>query len=117
MTQKEVVSKVKLAAKEGEAIDPAVLEDALVRAGTVGQELAKKAKGGKKPLWAMTQEEKAEFEAQEADDLINFAEGLDYDKYVNDLEFREGLEAVRDRAGKLHKEQEAFKDQLVKEIN
>merc|ERR1719443_1101142 len=65
----------------------------------------------------MTEEEKEDFEMQEAEDLLNFADGLDYDKYIGDLEFREGLEAVRDRAGKLMKEQNALKDQLVKDLN
>merc|ERR1719378_1466416 len=50
-----------------------------------------------KPLWAMTQQEKESFEEEEADSLINFAEGLDYDKYVGDMEFKEALEALKDR--------------------
>merc|ERR1711972_941606 len=63
-----------------------------------------------KPLWAMTENEKDSFEDDVGNDLINFAEGLDYDKFIGDLEFREGLAALRDRAGKLQKEQDAFKD-------
>jgi len=70
-----------------------------------------------KPLWAMTSKEKDNFEEEEADHLIAFAEGLDFDKYVGDLEFRQGVEALRDRAGKLQKEQEAFKDALVADFN
>jgi hypothetical protein len=76
---------------------------------------AEKAKS--KPLWAMTQQEKESFEEGEADDLINFADGLDFEKYVGDLEFREGLDALKDRAGKLAKEQESFKDALVRDFN
>jgi len=74
-------------------------------------------KQAKKPLWAMTQKEQDDFEEEAADDLINFAEGLDYDKYIGDLEFRQGLDALRDRAGKLTKEQEAFKDALLRDFN
>lgn len=74
-------------------------------------------KQAKKPLWAMTQKEQDDFEEEAADDLINFAEGLDYDKYMGDLEFRQGLEALKDRAGKLTKEQEAFKDALLRDFN
>merc|ERR1712217_871475 len=70
-----------------------------------------------KPLWAMTEEEKDLFQDNEADDLINFAENLDYDKYVGDLEFRQGMEAMRDRMGKLQNESDAFKAALVKEFN
>mmetsp|Transcript_106689 Transcript_106689/g.332679 ORF Transcript_106689/g.332679 Transcript_106689/m.332679 type:complete len:392 (+) Transcript_106689:1417-2592(+) len=70
-----------------------------------------------KPLWAMTEKEKDDFEDEEANDLINFAENLNYDKFVSDLEFRQGLEAVRDRMGKLQKEQDAFKDALVRDFN
>merc|ERR1719503_425967 len=65
----------------------------------------------------MTSREKDNFEEEEADDLINFAENLDYDKFIGNLEFRQGLAALQDRAGKLQKEQDAFKDALVKEFN
>lgn len=78
---------------------------------------ASAAKAKAKPLWAMTVQEKDEFEEDEAEDLINFAENLDYDKYVGDLEFRQNLEALKDRAGKLQKVQDAFKDQLVQDLN
>eukprot|EP00913_Durusdinium_trenchii_P026028 g24419.t1 len=60
-----------------------------------------------KPLWAMTEQEKDHFEEEEADDLINFVEHLDFDKYVGDLEFRQALGALKDRTGKLKKEQDA----------
>lgn len=70
-----------------------------------------------KPLWAMTAKEKDHFEEDEADDLINFAENLDFDKYVGDLEFRQALEAVKDRTGKLQKEQDAFKNELLANFN
>merc|ERR1719291_1257593 len=65
----------------------------------------------------MTEREKDEFEEGAADDLIDFAEGLDYEQFVGDLDFRQGLEALRDRAGKLKKEQEAFRDALVRDFN
>jgi len=70
-----------------------------------------------KPLWAMTEKEKDHFEEEEADDLINFAEGLNYEKYINDLDFRQGMSALQDRAGKLQKMQDAFKDELVRDFN
>ncbi|CAK9034214.1 unnamed protein product [Durusdinium trenchii] len=70
-----------------------------------------------KPLWAMTEQEKDHFEEEEADDLINFVEHLDFDKYVGDLEFRQALGALKDRTGKLKKEQDAFKDELLANFN
>jgi len=70
-----------------------------------------------KPLWAMTEKEKEDFEEEEGDDLINFAENLDYEKFLGDLEFRQGMAALRDRTGKLKKEQDAFKDALVQDFN
>jgi hypothetical protein len=76
---------------------------------------AEKAKS--KPLWAMTEQEKEAFEEEEVDDLLNFVEDLDFDKYVGDLEFREGLDALKDRAGKLAKAQGDFKDALVRDFN
>jgi len=69
-----------------------------------------------KPLWAMTETEKDDHEEEEADELLNFADNLDYDKIVGDLEHRQGLEAVRDRTGRLQKEQDAFKTALVKDF-
>jgi hypothetical protein len=76
-----------------------------------------KAKAGKKPLWAMTTDEKEAVEEAEAEDLIRFAEGLDFDAFVGDLEFRHCLQAVKDRAKKLQKEQDAFKDSILREFN
>jgi hypothetical protein len=70
-----------------------------------------------KPLWAMTEKEREDFEEEEGDDLINFAEGLDYDKFVGDMEFRSALHALKDRTGKLKKEQDAFKDDLLANFN
>jgi len=74
-------------------------------------------KSKSKPLWAMTQQEKESFEDEEADSLINFAEGLDYDKYVGDFEFKGALEALKDRAGRLAKVSDSFKDDLVRDFN
>mmetsp|Transcript_12591 Transcript_12591/g.23249 ORF Transcript_12591/g.23249 Transcript_12591/m.23249 type:complete len:346 (+) Transcript_12591:60-1097(+) len=76
-----------------------------------------KVKGGLKPLWAMTVPEKDAFEEEEAMDLINFADGLDYEKYIGDLEFRQCLEVLRDRAKRLQKEQDNFKDALLRDLD
>lgn len=78
-----------------------------------------KTKDGKrvKPLWAMTEQEKDSFQEKESDDLLSFADNLDFDQYIGDLEFRQNLEVLRDRAGKLSKEQDAFKEAIVSEFN
>lgn len=70
-----------------------------------------------KPLWAMSQDEKQEFDLHEADALIDFADELDFDQYIHDLEFREALETLQARANKIDEEQKAFKSELVKALN
>ena len=70
-----------------------------------------------KPLWAMTEAEKEDFEDEEAEGLINFAENLDFDEFMDDLEYREGLTAVKDNAGKIQREQDAFKDALLRDLD
>lgn len=73
--------------------------------------------GAKKPLWAMTEEEKDGADDAEAAALIDFAENLDFEKYVDDAEFRSCLQVVKDRARKLQKEQDKFKDDLIADFN
>jgi len=82
------------------------------------QVLKPKAKKEKqKPLWAMTEVEREEKEDFDADELLQFADNLDFDEYIHDLEFRQCLGAITDRAKKLKREQDAFKDSLLKEFN
>eukprot|EP00746_Dinoflagellata_sp_MGD_P161736 gnl/MRDRNA2_/MRDRNA2_88993_c0_seq1.p1 gnl/MRDRNA2_/MRDRNA2_88993_c0~~gnl/MRDRNA2_/MRDRNA2_88993_c0_seq1.p1 ORF type:complete len:399 (-),score=123.22 gnl/MRDRNA2_/MRDRNA2_88993_c0_seq1:260-1456(-) len=90
------------------------LEGAIEHAG-----VGKKTKDGKrcKPLWAMTEQEKESVQEKEADDLLSFADNLDFDQYIGDYEFRQNLEVLKDRAGKLSKEQDAFKEAIVNEFN
>jgi len=70
-----------------------------------------------KPAWAMTESQSEAAEEYNADELINFAENLDFDQYIHDLEFREALGAIKDRTKLMHKEQEAFKNDLVNSFN
>merc|ERR1712139_19360 len=65
----------------------------------------------------MTKEEKEVFEDEQKADLLEFAECLDFDQYIYDLEFREAVTAMKDRAGRVQKEQDAFKQDLVEEFN
>ena len=57
-----------------------------------------------KPAWAVTAEAKEAAEEQEADELLDFANNLDIDEYLDDLEVRAALEAVQDRVSRLRKE-------------
>jgi len=102
--QRDAIRSLK---KEQRQIEPHELE-AILRP---------KAKKKAKPLWAMTDAEREDFEEEEAADLIQFADDLDFDKYVGDLEFRQCLQAVSDRAKKLQRERDAFKDALIQEYN
>lgn len=59
------------------------------------------ARGGKKiaskPGWARTSAEADAHLDAEADELLEFANGLDYDKYMDDLEVREAIRFVKER--------------------
>ncbi|KAA0151863.1 hypothetical protein FNF29_04269 [Cafeteria roenbergensis] len=60
--------------------------------------------GGGKPAWAMTAEQKEAADEAEAEDLLAFAEGLDLDDYLDDVEVRSALQVVRDRLAALDAE-------------
>merc|ERR1711935_1193347 len=51
----------------------------------------KKAKKSKKPKWALTEQENEDVEELEVDDLLDFAENLDYEQYIDDMEVKEAL--------------------------
>jgi len=69
----------------------------------IAQQQAPRAKsGGKpKPAWARTADEEAVAEEDELEDLLEFAEGLDIDKYMDDYEFNEALAAAKARITEL----------------
>lgn len=71
----------------------------------------------KKPLWAMTEEGREAAEEEEAALLIDFAENLDFEKYMGDTEFRQQFQVMQDRAKRLQKEQDKFKDDLIADFN
>lgn len=76
-----------------------------------------KPKAAKKPLWAMTEEEQEGAEDEEAASLIQFAENLDFEKYIGDAEFRQHFRIMQDRAQRLQREQDKFKDDLIADFN
>jgi hypothetical protein len=74
----------------------------------------KKQKG--KPAWAMTEKELVEKEDKEVDTLIDFAYDLDYEKYIEDFEVRQALEAIKERVKEIRND-ENWKKELVDEWN
>jgi len=59
----------------------------------------------KKPMWAMTEGKASkavdEQEEDEAEELLDFAAGLDFDKFIDDMEVRAMMEQVKGRVDEL----------------
>jgi len=79
----------------------------------------KKIASKQKPAWALTEVTREEKEEKEADDLLDFAKDLDFDKYADDFEVRMALEAVRkvvankEEEEKKQKKKEAFEQAVA----
>merc|ERR1711998_194569 len=70
----------------------------------MGEKAAPKA-AAKRPMWALT-EDKADKQAdaddeEEAEELLDFASGLDFDKFIDDMEVRAMMEQVKGRVDEL----------------
>lgn len=80
-------------------------KEAVVRALGALEEKEKtsttKIKTKAKPKWAMTKEENEEDEDLEVEDLLEFTNNLDFDKYIDDLEVKEAMSFVQDRVKEL----------------
>lgn len=66
------------------------------------------AKGGKKkakPLWAMTEDEALDAEIDKHAALLEFANNLNFEKFIEDYEVQEALAIMRDRVKELATEQ------------
>ncbi|KAG5509060.1 hypothetical protein JKF63_06068 [Porcisia hertigi] len=57
----------------------------------------------RKPKWALTEEEALDAELDIDRDLLDFAENLDYEKFISDLEVAEALSVMRDRVEEIAK--------------
>ncbi|KAG5482808.1 hypothetical protein LSCM1_06838 [Leishmania martiniquensis] len=55
------------------------------------------APSSRKPKWALTEEEAIDAELNVDRDLLDFAEDLDYEKFITDFEVAEALSVMRDR--------------------
>lgn len=64
------------------------------------------ARGQHKPAWAMTETQVEEMEEAELNDLLEFAEKLDYEKYIDDLEVRQAVVAVQTRINEIRLQNE-----------
>jgi len=78
-------------------------------------------KGNRLPAWAMTQE-KAEQEEEvdelmEADDLMDFVDGLDYNKFEEDMELKVLMDQVKSRISELEGDKELDEAQLQRLID
>merc|ERR1719240_595585 len=70
-----------------------------------------------KPKWAMTEKQSEEMDEEQTLELLDFADNLNFDEYMNDLEFREAVGALKGRANKMNYEQEKFKKELCAQFN
>lgn len=66
---------------------------------------ATKKKTKAKPKWAMTEDEALREELNENDELVNFAESLNFEKFIDDYEVREALAIMRDRVKEIAAEE------------
>ena len=66
------------------------------QAGTQPARLHEKAPSGR-PAWARTQQQIERDEEEDVDALLSFTDGLDYDKYLDDLAVSEQLASVHAR--------------------
>jgi len=81
--------------------------------------VAKKKENKEKPKWAYTEEQLKAEEDEELDDLLNFTSNLNYDKYINDLEVKNMVAALKNRIDEL-KDQDAeedWKNKIVEQWN
>jgi hypothetical protein len=98
--------KMRAAVRGIDAGDDAKYADEYEGGGNNAPQKAEGKKGGsKKPMWAMT-EGKAEVQAdldddEEAEELLDFASGLDFDKFIDDMEVRAMMEQVKGRVDDL----------------
>lgn len=65
------------------------------------EEKPKASKIKAKPKWAMTEVEADDADEMEVDELLDFANNLDYDSYIDDMEVKEALNFIKKRVKEL----------------
>ena len=67
------------------------------------------------PLWAQTEKQLEKKEDEECNDLLDFIDNLDYDKYIDNLEVQNMLNSLKERVDKIKdevEEQEKLEEEL-----
>jgi len=78
----------------------------------------KKKEHSLKPKWAYTEQQVKDEEEQDVDDLLEFTNNLDYDKYLNDLEVKHMVLALKKRIDEIKvQEEDDWKKKIVDEWN
>jgi len=76
--------------------------------------IIKKKENNLKPKWAYTEQQLVEEEDKDLDDLLKFTTNLDYDKYINDLEVKDMVVALKKRIDELRgHEEDDWKNKIV----
>jgi len=74
----------------------------------------KKKENMEKPKWAYTEKQVKDEEEQDIDDLLEFTNNLDYDKYIDDLEVKHMVSALKKRIDELkNKQEDDWKNKIV----
>lgn len=67
-----------------------------------------------KPKWAYTEKQLEDEEEENVDDLLAFTNNLDYDKYIDDLEVKHMITALKKRIDDIkNKEEDDWKNKIV----
>lgn len=106
VTKKDVLAKTLTSpTKALERTMEATKESAPVTESPADVPSEKKSKPAKKlanrPGWALTKDQHEEIKEAEDDDLLNFAMGLDFQQYMEDIEVRDAVEFVKKRVSEL----------------
>lgn len=76
--------------------------------------VTKKKENKEKPKWAYTEKQVKEEEEQDVDELLEFTNNLDYDKYIDDIEVKHMIAALKNRIDDIKgKEEEEWKNKIV----
>ena len=68
--------------------------------------------GRKRPPWAYTEEQIQQVEENELDELLKFTESLDFDNYINSLEFVETVDSLQTRIKQIEEEKKLSEDYI-----
>lgn len=116
----ETQSKIRVATKareQREAVKELVKQEQMT-VDNLTQVFIPSAKTITKPQWALTSEQAAVAEKADDDELLDFVSNLpSFDDYLEDLEIRQALLVLKDRCGRIEREQQAWREALVNEFN